>query len=133
MSEMVEVQTSELIGIALDWAVAKATDEPIELIPANPDWGTVAELKAKNWLDRIGEEYDWSPSSDWDQIGPLLTKYRIEFKYASDDVVKAVIASGVAFYPVPGGFGPDHLIAACRAIVLHELSQAVMVPKELLS
>jgi hypothetical protein len=65
----------------------------------------------------------YSPSTDWAQGGPLIDAYRIAFE---DGIVD--------FYAcLPGGegYGKTHLIAACRAIVVAKLGEAVDIPTEL--
>lgn len=53
---------------------------------------------------------NWNPSTNWNDIGPLITKYHIQFTFSSTDIA-AIVPNG---YWCAGG---DHLIAACRAIV----------------
>lgn len=116
MAESVEVKTSELVGPALDWAVAKAI-----------------------WDGDINSEFNqlflktFRPSTDWGQGGPLL-----------DSMVIGVIHnSRIRPYPFDKGYqamaghfigpseGPTILIATCRAIVAAKLGDVVQVPKEL--
>lgn len=57
---MVKVKTSELIGPALDWAVATAEGISIHALCAG---GFAVNCE------------DYSPSTDWSQGGPLIEKY----------------------------------------------------------
>lgn len=110
--EMVEVKASELIGAALDWAVAKAEGDDHWTSDRNVDWFA--------WRMR-----NWKPSTDWSQGGPLIDKYRVAFE---DNL-------GDWFACIPGGManGETHLIASCRAIVAAKLGDTVQVPAELLT
>lgn len=113
MSQMKTVRTSELIGAALDWAVAKAQGVEIDLPGSDVVWAKYAGA--------------YSPSTDWSQGGPLLTKWAVEFEWVTDATIRAftMIDSGL-------GFGPDHLAAACRAIVAANLGDEVQIPAELM-
>lgn len=106
--ETVTLRTCDLIGAALDWAVAKAV----------------------TYVDYHG----WSPSTDWSQGGPLIHKYLFDFEWVVSDwhgepIEKFVAAHGYGLDRE--GIGPDHLIAACRAIVSAHLGDSVDVPAEL--
>lgn len=115
--EMIEVKTAELIGPALDWAVAKSVPQK--------HWPVI--VGGKVMLDTDYDHLPYSPSTRWQEGGPLLTGFSIEFEWVTDATIRAftMIDSGV-------GFGSDHLIAACRAIVAAKLGDTVSVPKELM-
>ena len=118
-----KVKTSELVGAALDWAVAKALDYKPYLVDqgAGPDawmtqvpWGGMAV---------IGED-GWSPSTDWAQGGRLFQTY-----------ISAMNDTGSGCWCHCGnnlGEGETILIAACRAIVAAKLGDTVEIPTELL-
>lgn len=147
--ETVTLRTCDLIGAALDWAVAKVciaqgsfSIDPQDAQSGLPYltfdaggpsiWGagreqrgTVNRETGKPWVFH-GPGGRFEPSTDWSQGGPLLTKWAVEFEWVTDATIRAftVIDSGV-------GFGPDHLTAACRAIVSAHLGDSVDVPAEL--
>lgn len=77
---MVEVQTEELIGAALDWAIATIEGLPIKYDPMA--FGNTANGGYWIWdkapggmMAKIGDKY--SPSSNWSQLGPLIEKRAI--------------------------------------------------------
>lgn len=124
-----EVKTSELIGAALDWAVAKA------------DGG---EYKPYQFASNIDAPFcdacvfpdgrafsTFRPSSDWSQGGPLIEKYRVSL----EDVGIGWIATPRCCTSSEGVMKPqDHdflLVAAMRAIVAAKLGDVVNVPVEL--
>jgi len=120
---MKTVKTCELIGPALDWAVAKIEDVHIKfefygdeidiLLPGTEDSETgVAEF--------------WAPSNDWSQGGPLIEKYEVDI--VSMGQWEAMIDDHV--YPWIT-YGSTPLIAACRAIVASKLGDTVQIPDEL--
>ena len=113
------VKTSELTGAALDWAVAKVISRAAE-------WDSSSGLL---WFESSGHEWlVWSPSSDWEQGGPLLDKYNV---WLSDDEGEAVASC----HPHVNEFihgASTRLIAACRAIVQSQLGNTVDVPEGLL-
>lgn len=113
MTEFVEVKTADLVGAALDWAVAKAEISPTEM-PQNDIWSKYCA--------------PYSPSTEWKYGGPLIDKFRVSIIY-SDEVCDpcAWTDSSAAWH------APTPLIAACRAIVASVLGETVSVPKELLS
>lgn len=120
---MIEVKTADLIGPALDWAVAKATgahelkigaDKGISCIYQLPDGGCWTQY--------------YRPSTGWDQGGPLIEKYKVDLYF-----------DGRAWWTQAGTVdtGPlacRHeavLIAACRAVVAAHLGYTVQIPDEL--
>lgn len=122
--ETVTLRTCDLIGAALDWAVAKAQG----FYEAENCYGGIS------WFDRDGLElvdyYGWNPSTDWNQGGPLIERNDWALPY------RATARYHLGKYEscTPGGFphnGETPLIAACRAIVSAHLGDSVDVPAEL--
>lgn len=112
---MTEVKTAELSGPALDWAVAKADGQDMALLIPVGGRVQICGMWSSNCT--------FSPSRDWSQGGPLIGKHRMSFEDGVTDYY-AVCAGGE-------GYGPTHLVAACRAIVSAALGDTVQVPSEL--
>ncbi|MDH0335133.1 phage protein NinX family protein [Metapseudomonas otitidis] len=118
MSTTVTLRTCDLIGAALDWAVAKAV----------------------TYVDYHG----WSPSTDWSQGGPLIAQHRISFNHYcvggtnDDGSLKQALYACIGYARTYNGKNAEkraepeeYLIAACRAIVSAHLGDSVDVPAEL--
>lgn len=116
--EMIEIKTSELIGPALDWAVAKAE---------GLDCGLWKKGSAPGYCVIIKSTF-FCPATKWSDCGPLFEKYMIGFVVYSDAYFAVVARNEMHGYEN----GPTHLIAACRAIVAAKLGDTVSVPKELM-
>lgn len=129
--EVIEVKTTELIGPALDWAVLFAGygDGPdCRLIDGGLFVVSLHEVVAgMDGIDQQEKIDPFWPSTRWQDGGPLLTEFSVEFEWVTDATIRAftMIDSGV-------GFGSDHLVAACRAIVAAKLGDTVSVPRELM-
>lgn len=128
MSEFVEVRTAELIGQALDWAVAMAefweADRPQD---GQIRKGDVYMLVGPFRLIGLGADKFYSPSTNWAQGGPLIDECDV---WLSDDEGACVASCP----PHAGRFfveGGTNLIAACRAIVAAKLGDVAQVPAEL--
>ena len=127
MTDLIEVETGDLVGEPLAWAVAKAEGLAVHLEP--PQYGNpwrVFVRRAGEVTTRIERYIPWE---DWALGGQLIEKYRVGFGLYSD-----------SFFAVTGldndpgdADGPTHLIAACRAIVAARLGDTVQVPKELMT
>jgi hypothetical protein len=102
------VKTSDLIGPALDWAVAKCEGVPVEAP------GYVWEIG--KWVNQY--------STDWAQGGPIIEREGI-------DLVK-MHGSGWHAELKRIAHGPTPLIAAMRAYVASKLGDEVEIPVELL-
>lgn len=128
-----KVKTSELIGPALDWAVAKC------------DGVECDENHTPIWFESNGlaaPRVSYSPSTDWAQGGPII--YRGDISVLPP-TVRRIGAERHAF-PVDywramvredenenaiHGKGPTPLIAAMRCYVATKLGDEVDVPEEL--
>lgn len=113
------MKTSELIGPALDWAVAKIT---------NPEWwddGYMAgdPIAALEMDD--GSAY--SPSTDWSRGGPIIEREGIDLEHYTlpEHGWMAGIINKAQEH------GPTPLIAAMRCYVASRLGDEVDVPEEL--
>lgn len=119
------VNTKDLEGAALDWAVANAvkSDDMDSLTPKNYRW----------YCNGTDPDKLWSPSTDWSQIGPLIEEHSLTIVTGNKSGWCAVKdwSMGVVANTYPDG--ETHLIAACRAIVAAKLGAAVDVPDELIS
>jgi hypothetical protein len=109
-----KIKTSDLIGPALDWAVAKCEgwDEYLE-----------NDLPVR-YADADGQDIAWSPSANWSQGGPIIER------------------EGIALLPEhewcgyidnirSQKYGPTPLIAAMRCYVASQLGDEVDIPEEL--
>ena len=123
------MNTSDLTGSALDWAVAKIIDGEA------PVW----DESTQNFL--VGEESEhdflneFMPSTNWAQGGPIIDLERISIRtYAKPG------HNWVAFIDCGGSsisgakarqVGPTALTAAMRCFVASKLGDTVELPKEL--
>ncbi len=134
MRTLAEVKTADLIGPALDWAVAKAAEyEPSVYRADGLDGGVSYDIGLPTMS--VKKPYTrWSPSMDWSQGGPLIHQYGCDLNCIAsancwesncwdDDLPTPDLHLMEAETP---------LIAACRAIVAAKLGDAVQIPAELL-
>lgn len=113
---MIKVETIELEGAALDWAVAKAV-------------GLAAYTQPDGPVYRPDNGEEWTPTTDWSQAGPLIDEYDVGLvKMEYGDWCAAAYCTEVSAF---NDTGPTPLIAAMRAIVATKLGAAVEVPTEL--
>jgi hypothetical protein len=134
MTDLIEVQTSQLTGEALAWSVAKA--EGLTVFIADPQYGNPYRVMVHFKRDGkyLPQQERFKPQTDWSQGGPLIEKFGVSL-----DCI-APLNSWEAFVwggPLAcDGFHDEAetpLIAACRAIVAAKLGDTVQVPKELMS
>lgn len=131
------MKTSELIGPALDWAVAKCEGH---------EWRCPWLLEKEGLAAWVGYERAWGNptpaySTDWSQGGPIIERERLTIA-AEGDPKKPVWVSSLTWprevtYEVGTAVrfcsmrGPTSLIAAMRCFVASRLGDEVDVPKEL--
>ena len=119
-----EIKTSELIGAALDWAVAKA--EGYQAVYTNRSISPVFR-PGESVVDLATLRY----STDWAQGGPIVEREIQERRMLMSkrgDTCEAVYPEG----PIWGTYyGPTPLIAAMRCYVASELGDVVEIPEEL--
>lgn len=116
--KMIEVKTAELIGSALDWAVAQI-EKPANLICLNSFNGGP---RTRGNLPHY--------SADWRQGGSLINRHIVKLDTIRDCHPDRFIAT-TSGYPMGECRGETILIAACRAIVAAKLGDVVSVPAEL--
>lgn len=151
--ETVTLRTCDLIGAALDWAVAQVcvaqgsvsidphdaksglpymtfdADGPCIWGSGREAVGTFSRETGKPWVIH-GPGGRFKPSTDWSQGGPLLYQHRISS-------IAPGTASGVWWGQMPGSSvlystkGPDPLVAGLRRLVSEHLGDSVDVPAEL--
>jgi hypothetical protein len=124
------MKTSELIGAALDWAVAKCKYP--ELV-----WGSsigIHHASHQIVIPHLPEpQCYWNPSTNWAQGGPIIEREEInvdvsETGTAPETKWVATITKGNEAWV----HGPTPLIAAMRCYVASKFGDTVDVPEELL-
>lgn len=119
------MKTSELIGPALDWAVAKAKGDFQFEVYFNRVWylwfATHGSLSPHH-TDSI----EWLPSTSWEQGGPIIER---EGLCVNPDFPRGWMA--ITNNAELMQFGPTPLIAAMRAFVASKLGDEVEIPSEL--
>lgn len=120
-----KINTSELSGVALDWAVAMA----VGMTPSTFSGGMISygevSVRVNHGLDT------WSPSTDWSQGGPLIERFRVDIITERAGMV-AAYSCGEEYQPLTSDYyGSTALIATCRAIVAAKLGDEVDVPEGL--
>ena len=139
------MKTSELIGPALDWAVAKAqgwTDYPNDSIECGSKWHCDPE---KTPFGRVMWKDHFTPSTDWSQGGPIICQEITKVFRNVGGTWSAMILKDVPIPPEDrgtslaltrraqwNGAGPTPLIAAMRCFCCSKLGDVVEVPGELL-
>lgn len=118
-----KIKTSELSGVALDWAVGVACGEDVQVGPG------VKQLSVKCQIP--GLLTCWAPSTNWSQGGPLIERFRVDVMTERAGMV-AAYSCDEEYKPITGDrYGETVLIAACRAIVAAKLGDEVDVPEGL--
>ena len=114
-----KIKTADLIGPALDWAVAK---------------GEGFSSHAALSLVILGS---YNPSINWAQGGPIIEREELGLKRNAPcsqgrewEASPSITAKGAGG---KWGYGPTPLIAAMRCFVTSKLGDEVDVPKELLT
>lgn len=121
------IKTADLIGPALDWAVAKC-EEDAEHLSFSAYNGGLAYFKNQHLY--CGEGW-FNPSTNWAQGGPIIDRNGI--------ATERKIIEGTtehewkAYVPYIHAYGPTPLIAAMRCYVASKLGDEVEVPDALLS
>jgi len=117
-------KTSELVGPALDLAVAK-----VEGVKLN-------EHVCYTPYVVMGQEVirSYKPSSRWSQGGPIIEREKLQLHYKSQPDMggNMWIASERTSHYKTRRVGPTPLIAAMRCYVASKLGDEVEIPKELL-
>jgi hypothetical protein len=123
-----KLKTSELTGLALDWAVARCEGRVL----------TYHAISTRNG-DRKYAAADadfcteYSPSTNWAQGGPIIEREEIYVNPTGCAMGwKAFSWVDAAQNFAPEHFGPTPLIAAMRCFVASKLGDEVEVPDELL-
>ena len=134
------MKTSELIGPALDWAVARIT---------NPEWWDDGYMDGDPEAALDMDDGDtYSPSTDWAQGGPIIERENITLIRANDGwfaemdrcTGHTLHTSYEGEYMDPtfmieessGYYGPTPLVAAMRCYVASKLGDKINIPEELL-
>ena len=118
-----KVKTSELTGVALDWAVAQATgaNARIHTFKGNGAVQVVFDIDEPHLLAT------YSPTNSWNQCGPLVDKFNVWLS-----------GNGVVFHASCEPHmndsikdGPSQKVAICRAVVTAKLGDEIELPAEL--
>lgn len=148
------IKTSELTGVALDWAVAKCEgfkeclvfgrgtvkdkgfampnkhgqDIPMLLSNTHNKW--VKDCESYPWAF---DQTIWRPSTDWSQGGPIIEQIKgFEFKQWLES--KPELCCEAHIHNYEGNwiqFGPTPLITAMRCYVASKMGDEVEIPEEL--
>ena len=122
------MKTNELIGPALDWAVAKCEGLVPNVVQemAGP-FIAYSVMNGRSWIE-------YRPSTDWSQGGPIIEREGLYLKARND--AKEWKAGALSMNrpdnkPGPLYNGPAPLIAAMRCYVASKLGDEIKIPKEL--
>jgi hypothetical protein len=144
---MALLNTADLTGKALDWAVAKALGLPMELDPMGFGHGAPNSSEAGWWVwenaaGPAGTRYqligrDFSPSTLWAQGGPFIGILGMSLTAPSAGNDGRGTITRIAYWTaeVEGLIrmtGMTELVSICRLFVYARLGPKVEVPAELL-
>ena len=123
-----KVKTSDLIGPALDWAVAKC--EGCDYHSHECTYAT--DGSGKVWAAGTCPSED-RYSTRWSQGGPIIDEMMKGASFfIENDGGNVHVAFSETRHLCSSGYGPTTLIAAMRCYVASELGDEVEVPDELL-
>ena len=125
------MKTSELTGVALDWAVAKCEGGT----------GFWYDSIATYWITIDGKDralskgwaQSYQPSTNWAQGGPIIEREELSVvrEYYNSENWTAYMPSHVRDDSAAFGYGPTPLIAAMRCYVASKLGDEVEIPQAL--
>ncbi len=125
------MKTNDLIGPALDWAVATIEEDYLgtpEIIH-DADGTRLAFIVPDGFIEGLGDVVKvevYSPSTDWHQGGPIIEREWVSVYQVGKSIWKADIAGSFNSGPCP-----TPLIAAMRCFVASRLGDEVEIPEEL--
>ena len=127
---MVAIQTQDLIGAALDWAVAKCEGHECEFGDEVSDPWLVPQ---EGYLHDEKPLASFRPSTDWAQGGPIINREAHNlFKHnGGTEWCCACNVPRDGYTAIVTADGPTPLIAAMRCFVASKLGPTVEVPEEL--
>ncbi len=119
-----KIKTADLIGPALDWAVASIETLPIDHLYL---------FYGKPAIDReyLGRIYAFRCefSSNWSQGGPIIERERIGVRHIGRSIEGELWDASISDEEIEG---PTPLIAAMRCFVASKLGDKIEIPEELL-
>lgn len=128
------IKTSDLIGSALDWAVAKCEgltlykDALLDSVIKRGVWVSGLSIDPNTWKPLAL----FNPSTDWSQGGPIIEREKIDIGIDWDDNNKWI--AGYSILAECMNFeqrGSTPLISAMRCYVASKLGDTVEIPEEL--
>ena len=119
------MKTSELIGPALDWAVAKCEGHDVDMARGGwvifdthrDDPPPFNEYNDNRW-------HQYSPSTDWAQGGPIIEREKITLEWTGENWMGYIRHDEELFGPTP-------LVAAMRCYVASKLGDEIEVPEQI--
>lgn len=133
---MPTLNTQDLTGAALDWAVATAEgrdDVRIAEWSAYLGGGHYIVLD-KRWNVHTPGSDQYMPSKRWNDAGPIIDRERIALEPGGDGwqaLFKEFFSTDLRLRLCRAMNGPTPLIAAMRAYVAAKLGATVEIPEEL--
>lgn len=129
---MTIIQTKDLAGAQLDWAVAKAEGHRIDDYEADNGsniigvtaHGFTRIIHGGSTLEKI-RYGTYQPSTEWLHAGPIIEREMLGTMPVSDAWWRAGDVDGA------NGYGPTPLVAAMRCYVAAKLGDQVDVPEVL--
>ena len=130
--ETIDIKTSELTGVALDWAVSIAEGHHYDIVDGQVVTGREVPITSGEFAGCMCDEV-YSPSTDWAQGGPIIEREGITVSkedsswsaYFRDNLFEE---DGSEFWSV----GQTPPIAAMRCYVASKLGDSMSIPVELL-
>jgi hypothetical protein len=124
-----KLKTSDLTGVALDWAVAKCkgVEQSMELNRAGSLSFDAGLHPCIADVCKPGRYQIYSPSTNWSQGGPIIGWEKICLEHATTEGNSRWAATGY----LAEEYGPTPLVAAMRCYVAIKLGDTVDVPNEL--
>ncbi len=121
-----KVKTSELIGPALDWAVAKCEGRDYH----SYEYTYATDGSGKVWAAGTCQSED-RYSTDWSQGGPIIEREKIDIRWVESNW-REIEGCWAGTYMTKIRYARTPLIAAMRCYVASKLGMEVDVPEELL-